>query len=252
MAKCQDELYPLLPTDQKPESAYTVALNRLLPKGVIWGFLVKKLTNLFQDNVPGFGAEYQDNIPGQTEYQDNAPQPQDYTDTKFGNFISCFGSELYRFQTAWYELYTESIPGLSVKLLPDWERNAGVNNLNLTEVDEMSTEDRQCNVQRAIYSNHQLGMSKGFYIDYAESLGYVLEIQDIRTTTPPFVASPVGVYPVGNGSRVGNRLSNTKNVYVVFTVVSGDPAQGPTDRLTEILTSYKPAHVDITWVYDHQ
>lgn len=250
MSGLQNNLRELLPTDQKPESSYTKALRRLLPTGTIWGFITGTNSSLWQDNILGNAPEYQDNVTGAPIFQDNIPEDTmtAIASTKLGILMSCFGRELQGFQTSWYNLYTQSIPGLSTDLLPDWERNLGLPDKCTINPSAISLEERQCVAHLKYYSDQTIGMSKPFYIDYATSLGYTITIDEQITASKPFVVAPVGVDVLNSGSRVGNRLNSTTPVYTTFTITAGPNDLNQIARLQCRIGKLQPAHTRITWV----
>lgn len=251
MSGLQQDLQKLLPTDQKPESAYLRAFRGLFPQGFIWGF----------NSVPSSDNAIQDAITAPDQIQDQVGGPDSIQDsifgtlgglvasTKFGNFISVFSTEVWRFQNRIYDLYKESIPGLSVELLPDWERAAGIPNACIISVDDLTLEERQCNVHAKIFLRPSGGLTKQFYIDYAATLGFTIVITEFSTLSQPFLVGPVGVDPFDIGGRMGDRINSSTSVAnVQFEIVAGPTDPEQIARLQCEINELKPAHVVITWI----
>ena len=256
---CQTELIKVLPKDQKSETQYLEAIRWLLPPGFIWGFVAQEAPfKIFKDNIVGGGnTTIDDNSTGTggTITNDNVisqTTPGITASTKFGALFSAIASEIFRFQNRWYDLYRESIPGLSEELLIDWERVAGLPD-SCTITDNRTVAERQCAVHSKLFANHYRGLTRQFYIDYAETLGYDLLIQELTSSGIPDILAPVGVdaYNIGMrlGSDYGARFVKKGNqAYVQFTIISGpsDPEQIAYLQCT--MDKIKPAHVIITWV----
>jgi len=93
-----------------------------------------------------------------------------------GRLLSCFASELSRFEADVVRLQRESVPGLSVELLSDWERIAGLP--DICTPPSLTTAQRQANVHTKIYLTYS-GLSSQFFIDYAAGLGITITISDV-------------------------------------------------------------------------
>lgn len=249
----QQQLQQTLPYDQKPESAYLRALRGLLPQGFIWGFNTSDTSTLVIQDQISSSDTIQDSILSSVPdtIQDSIPGSGGgiFAGTKLGIFLSVIATELYRFQERWYSLFKESIPGLSVELLPDWERVCGFPGPCIVDINALSIAERQANVHAKIFSRPAFGLSKPFYIDYAAILGYTITITEFTGTNNTFLVGPVGVDPFDIGSRVGDRLNNSSDVAnVAFNINAGvnDPAR--IARLQCEIEQIKPSHVKITWV----
>jgi uncharacterized protein YmfQ (DUF2313 family) len=121
-----------------------------------------------QNGSPGFEYMY---------YQADAGLPSESLDFTLYNvwarLLSCFASELERFEERVTALLTEMVPALSSELLEDWERVAGLPDecsaLGATEEERQNTVHEKITAQYA-YMNEQ------FYIDYAAALGVTITI----------------------------------------------------------------------------
>ena len=255
----QDELNKILPYDKKSEDAYTKSLRSLLPKGVIWGFLVRKIVDFVQDNIVGNAQPFQDNTPGQSTYQDissnNATRAR--ISSLFGNLISVFAKEIHRFQAAWYDLYTQSIPGLSTELLTDWERNLGLPDSCTINPSTITIEERQCDVQLKLYSDNSIGLSKTFYTEYALNLGYGITFTEQLSTSEPFRLSGVGDSPTDYGSQFivpaatpsfdGSQFSSSEPVFVTVNINTGNNYPDSIARFQCKMFKLFPSHTKISW-----
>lgn len=252
---CQNELNTLLPTNKITESDFLRALKSLLPTGYLWGFKILPLSiNEVTQNViaPG-AAEVQDNInTGSFNVWQNTialTASNSIASTFFGLILSAFANELNRFNIRWNDLYRESIPGISIELLPDWEQEAGINEKCGFDLTTLSIEERQCNVQAIIYSDYSNSMNKQFFIDYAESIGYIITINDNSDLSKPFLVAPVGPSPDDLGSRVGDRLNDSGQVStIVVNILSGNLDPDAIERFECNLNSVKSSHIIFVYV----
>lgn len=214
-------------------------LKGLLPRGNIWNPWIKQHPEEWRDTI---GSEtndnpaYQDNtIDGYPAYQDNIAgtvlgEPKN---SVFGDLLLIFSQEIARLHDRIYALMNESIPGLSVELLSDWETVAGLPN-EFTPVG-LSVEERQSLVHQKITQGKgtndglELTQNESFFIDYAANMGYTITISYYGT---PF---RVGV------SRVGDRVGGSAVSY--YWVVTGDYDS----ILQSLFEEIKPAHTIIVW-----
>lgn len=256
---CQDKLLEILPNDKKSEVQYLEAIRWLLPPGFIWGFIARNepLARL-KDTISNSGnATYADNPTGTgvTTVQDSPTSgdtPGISANTKFGALFSAIASEIFRFQDRWYALYRESIPGLSQELLGEWESLAGLPDSCSLE-DNRTIEERQCDVHAKIFANHKRGMTRQFYIDYAATLGFVIDVQEFTSSGNPNILAPVGVDPFDIGMRLGASdgarfVKKGNQSFVVFEIISGPTDPEKISFLQCTMDKLKPAHVVINWV----
>lgn len=247
----QDDLQKLLPGGKKPALVFLDVLRKLLPFGWIWGFIANSAINLSitKDNINDSTVPaYKDNINnGTVQVIKNSLSPLAATKSKFALFLSVFSNELYLFQERSHALYRESIPGLAVELLPEWEKITGFPNECTINYDLVPIEERQQYVHGQIYSEHSKGLTEQYIVDYALLLGYVIDVTD--DVTDPFRVAPNGVDPDDLGSRVGDRLDSTGQSGVqIFKIISGDTDPDKLARFQCQVEKLKPAHVEIIWV----
>jgi len=123
------------------------------------------------------------------------------------DFIKAMAVEPNRTDQRNVDLQNELIPGLSVELLPDWER------ISLNE-DELAfggttLESRQSRVNTKIFKTF-LPPTKQFFLDFAMERGITINI-----------TFSLGTFRVGV-NRVGDRLRGEGNVFVwIVDYVSG-------------------------------
>jgi uncharacterized protein YmfQ (DUF2313 family) len=213
---------------------YTVAdylsmLKSLLPRGPIWGFFFSESSSDFwQDTISG--DEIQDTHNSTEIIQDIVDGVGDVTaNTKFGLLLACFASELTRFEQRYWDVSNEAVPGLAVELLPEWNAQLGIS------VGSRSTEEQQAEAHAKATSEHEVTTDQ-YFIDYAEKLGFVIEI-----TQGGSEPRRMGVARMGIDPRMGGTGQN--NAWHI-TVVSGT---GNLNQLQEVFQTIKQAHKVIVW-----
>jgi len=248
----KEELETLVPTNKNSILDYLSALKKLLPFGDIWGFKIEEYANIYKDTIKETGNEtYKDTIKetGNETYKDSSKiNTGDGTAVqKFGRLLSCFAVEIFRFQERWFDLFRESIPGLSTELLPRWEKVAGLPNECTINYDDIPLEERQAYVHAKLYANNQKGLTEQFLLDYALAVGYEIEIIEDEFQKP-FLVAPNGVDLFDIGSRVGDRLNDSGQFgTIVIKVISGDTSPDPYARFKCQVEKLKPSHVEIIW-----
>jgi len=221
-------------TVQYGEGDYLGMLQKLFPRGKIWGIVDRIVGEILQDIIPP-GAYVQDTTPGSDITQDVIYTGSSST-SLWGRVLSAFAAELARVEMSAWSLWNESVSGLATtsELLPDWEKMYGLPN-HCT----LSISDDQAARQRAVFVKQyreNVEASNAFYVQYALDLGFVVTLTYAPIVTQPSV---VGVARAG-GSRCAGRGANC--IYVV-TVYSGDDLA----LLQCIFTDIKPAHVVFLW-----
>lgn len=239
-------LNQLIPQQRFFEFQYLNSLLQLLPRGPIWGATLFRLTQyIFQDTIATAGDTV-DNINTNT-YEVWADQPSDgnYSDSLFGVILSAFAGELSRIDSEALDIFRQQMPGTSTYMLEDWERVLGLPEF-CAATTAQTIEERQALAHAKFYTDYNVGLNKQFYVDYAAKLGFIITVEEDTDLTKPFYVAPVGVDPNDIGSRMNDRLNDSKQIgNVVFTIISG-----PTDnaQLKCAMENLKPAHVIITWV----
>lgn len=248
----QDELIDIVPTNKKSDLDFLDVVRRLIPLGQIWGFRISSQLAI-QDVIVGDDAIIQDKV---VNLLDGTPIVQDTVTndsvhrltSKLGNLLSCFSNELYRFQNKWFDLYKESIPGLSVELLPEWEGIAGLPNECTINYESIPIPERQAYTHAQLTTNHIKGLSEEFLTDYAQVVGYEIEIQEDEEFQQPFIVAPVGIDSFGFSSRIGDRLNAAGQWGVVtIKILSGDTTPDPLARFQCQVEKLQGSHVEIIW-----
>lgn len=183
-----------------------------------------------EDRTPGFSyVKFQadEGFPG---------LPTDYSVCNLWELVlSCFSTEMWRFEKRVVTLLTEMVSALSVELLPDWEELAGL-------PDECSSlaatyEERQNTVHEKITAQYTY-MSKQFYIDYAAGLGVTITIE----TWTPLAASRCGVARCG----VARCASLDTPFWWKVNLPTGDPMN---DTIECLFNKLKPAETTLVFAY---
>lgn len=157
--------------------------------------------------------------------------------------MSCFAMELERVEEQVVNIYSESIPGLAVDLLTDWERLLGL-------PDECSPlaptlEERQ-RIAHTKYTTNYETLNQQFFIDYASALGSSITITLMPSGTVFRVDyNRVDRTPVEgiNGARLGSTGSTAQ---ISIQISNTDPNK---DYLVCYFSKIVPAHVRIIWIY---
>ena len=92
-----------------------------------------------------------------------------------GKLFQAFADELANFQAFVTLFLNESIPGLAVELLPEWEADLGLPDECSKEIQTIV--ERQTAVHAKHTANYS-GQHKQFYIDYAAALGINIAVQE--------------------------------------------------------------------------
>lgn len=214
---------------------YTSMFMSLVPDGFAWIFERYLLGTVIQDIISDGGTSWQDTTDSLEDIQD-AILSHGASGNVLRRFLSCFASELERIEASLWSAINQTDPGVAVEMLPEWEDQLG-----LPESCYASLEITQAERQRAAHSKlFDTGTEANaqFYIDYASTLGFVITVEEIPTSTSPRImgVAIMGVEPMGGYS--GNSI-------IRITVISGT---SDTDILVCALERLKPAHVTIDWI----
>jgi uncharacterized protein YmfQ (DUF2313 family) len=175
-----------------------------------------------------------------------------------GRLMSCFASELERFEDDVMKLLRESVPGLANELLSDWERMAGL-------PDECSPLAGTI-PQRQQIVHAKITQSKGnssadefiasnatYFIGYAESLGMTVVISEDAQGTPfrtthkrESIIQRVTRMPSPEGIE-GARLSSQGSLHFWTVTVINDPF-GNRNTMECVFNKIKPAQTFVTFL----
>ena len=188
---------------------YLHLLKTLLPRGPIWGWDKLVFIQFIQDVIVSHMI-WQDAVSAPDEIQDSVTGTGEASGSLFARLLSCFADELSRLERDAYRLMRESVPGLSVELLPDYERVLGLPEKCI--VGPLTLEDRQRAAHAKMFDTFKVTTFQ-YFIDYAATLGFVIEIQEV-----PFFAEPriMGVARMGKERMAGR---GSLSVFLI-TVIS--------------------------------
>ncbi len=204
---------------------YLSMLRRLLPRGPIWGFDQYEEGEVFQDTLPSSAEEFQDSVFVSGDFlQDAVAGAVTISASALGLFFSVVGEELARIEARAYVLLQEAIAGVSVELLPDWEKEAG-----LIGAGQLQTHAR-------LYNENQT-VTAEYLTEYADLIGWEIIVIEGGTDTEPFIT---GVARTGITRLGGFRVSNI----LTIQIISGT---GDVEAFKAILTKLIPAHVVVVW-----
>jgi len=216
------------------EGQYLGMLRWLLPRGKIWGFSERIVSDVLQDIIPP-GTYLQDSVDAPDIVQDVAYSGSDSITTLLGRLLSVFGAELARLEIRAWQLWGESVSGLSVELLTEWETMHGLPNHCTVAVADQ--DERQITVHTKQYTTAQT-TTEQFYIDYAAGLGFGITL---GRPTGGDEAGIAGVARAGLNRCVGRGANSTYEI----TVNTGT---GSLAVMQCIFLDLIPAHIIIEWV----
>lgn len=222
----------LIPRLKYTEAQYLNQLRKLLPRGLLWGFDIPAALRSLQDVVFGY-VVYQDGSTGD-ELQDSVFDSTSVSSSTFGLLLSCFAAELERIQQRATDLQRERIPGLSSELLAEWENDLGLPDPCTGPLSDLT--ERRAAVMAKAFQEYAT-VTANFLIDYAATLGFVVEVEETASSNQP---RRIGVARMGV-ERIGGLLSHG---LVVVRVISGT---GNLDQLQCTFQRIKPAHVVLIW-----
>lgn len=172
----------------------------------------------------------------------------------WSKLLHAFGEELERLELKLLEVLRSFTPALSDSLLEDWERMLGLPDecvpLSATVSQRQSVaQSRYAGNSFGLFSDaegnvYQCGLSRQFYLDYAESFGSSITINELQDNSP-FRVDTSRVDQV-NSDIDGARLWSGRSLHrVEIEISSADPNK---DILKCIFQNrIQPAHIEIIW-----
>lgn len=163
------------------------------------------------------------------------PTPEERN--SFVSLLSCFAAELARFEIRCMYLFQEKIPGLSVEMLEDWERVAGLP--DVWQNAPTNDDERRAQAQAKLIPTSAQSMNDQYYIDYAAMLGFMIKFVQLDSST---------VFRVGAG-HMGDRIGGitaTSGVAGMVTVQVIGGLEG-TQYMQDVFEILKPGHVLLMW-----
>lgn len=229
------------------ELEYLHMLRKLLPKGKLFGFNIGTLDEVIYDTFDSGYDTINDDDSSTDIINDSAGGSIDYASTTLGKFLSVIGAELARLEDRACDLLNESVPGLSVELTDEWYEQT-----LRDEVEEGLVADddeyKKALAHGKIYNESQAATAQ-FFIDYADTLGFVILVNENPSASNPFICgvSKCGlVTPVGGDvHRMGNR--GAFSIVEMEITGPGNNGDGNVDLMKELFNKAKPAHVYILW-----
>ena len=173
--------------------------------------------------------------------------PERQTSNNLTRLLLALAEELARVDARANELLNEIFPDTTVKLLPDWERIAGLPDIC---VGQLTLLQERRNSLLGVLSI-QRGLSRQFYIDVAVRLGYIITITEFL----PFRA---GSSLTGDALYYTNAIMtwqvNAPGTTIIYFRAgqssAGDPLQISNNQLLECaMNALKPAHTKVTFNY---
>jgi uncharacterized protein YmfQ (DUF2313 family) len=160
----------------------------------------------------------------------------------WSKLMTCFALELERVDQQVVDIFAESVPGLSINLLPDWERVLGL-------PDECSSlaptiEERQ-RITHTKYITNYTTLNTQFFIDYAAALGSSITITN-NTAGNIFRVDHNRVDRTPELGIDGARLGSIGSYAQILIQIDGsDPNK---DYLICYFNRIKPAHIRFIWI----
>jgi len=229
------------------ETAYLKQLQKLLPSGPIWEFAIGTglvVSAILRDFPTGTGnTQLQDEPTGTSGniIQDtiNTPSAGELiAGSLFGRLLSCFAVELFRLELYVFKLLNEAVPGLSVELLPDWERVLGLPD-KCSLLSDFDTQEEQQEIAHTKYFGEYQTVTKDYLIEYAAVLGFTISIEELQLETNSFI---MGVAIMG-ANELGGQGS-----FAVLEITVQPGGTGSLEQMQCIFNRLKPAHTVIQWV----
>ena len=161
----------------------------------------------------------------------------------WSKLLNAFAEELSRFDDAVLNLIKESVPGLSVDLLTDWEQMLGLPDVCSQLATTLA--ERQA-VAHAKYTSHYTGLSAAFFQEYAAKLGSNITVVEGYGGGEPFRVDFSRVDRTTEAGVDGARLWSI-GVYHEWSIQisASDPNKA---YLQCYFNKIKPAHTQLIWV----
>jgi uncharacterized protein YmfQ (DUF2313 family) len=162
----------------------------------------------------------------------------------WGALLYAFADEVAIWETDMTNLLIEAVPGLSTKLISDWERVLGL-------PDETYPENPTLEQRRALvhakYTAKYSGLSIQFYLDLAETFGVTtLIINEEPGGGEPFRVDKNRVDRTPAEDINGARLNSLYLLNTWTATISS--AEVNKDILHGLFLKYKPAHTTLIWI----
>lgn len=173
-----------------------------------------------------------------------------------GRLMSCFATELDRFEDDINKLRIESVPGLSINLLSDWERVAGLPDecspLAGTISQRQQIVHAKITQSKGNFQSDFISGNQEYFIQYALSLGIVITIDEDVVGTPFRVTHKtlnviqrVSRMPAPDGVD-GSRLSSIGSLHYWVVNVLSDPFTN-INTMKCVFYKIKPAHTFLSF-----
>ena len=212
---------------------YTELFCGLLPRGFIWRLERIVSSLIVQDVIEG--VDWQDDFTSADEIQDVIESSID-DGNLLKRLLSCLAEEQVLVESDAWKVVNITDPGVATDTLPDWERVLGLPESCLVEM-ELTEAERQRIASAKLFDSGQT-LTAQWYVDYAESLGFVVTVQEIPIASSPRIMGVAIMGLEAMGGYSGNSI-------IEITIVSGESDNA---ILKCMITKLKPAHVVIVWV----
>ena len=231
------------------------SLKHLLPKGQLWGFnIYSESGDAIQDSITETDI-LQDSISETNIIQDTIfVNEGDVSDYEIAKYFYVFAREIKRFFDNLSDLWSESIPGLSSDLLPNWlETVTRDNNERQLYGDDIDT---QRVFAHAKYYNNGQTTDVEYFERYGEQLGFDLMVEENPTNLnaalcsgysqhdPSVIGSPESRCSVQSSGLKCSRSLGVASILQI-TINAGT---GNFELMKELFYTDKPAHVVIVWI----
>ena len=174
-----------------------------------------------------------------------------------GVLMSCFATELSRFEDDCIKLMSESVPGLAVELLEDWERVAGLPDdcspLAGSVAQRQQIVHAKITQGKGNPSPEFIASNVEYFLNYATSLGMVITISEdsygepFRTTHKrSSTIQRVTRMPMPE-SVLGSRLTGIRALNQWTVTVVSDPS-GNRDTMECVFLKMKPAQTHVIFL----
>lgn len=160
----------------------------------------------------------------------------------FGKLLMAFGHEIYNFYERVNNLVNEVIPGLSNELLLEWEIDLGLPDECSSNLGNLEQRQDAAHVK---YTQKYSGMSKSFFLEYAEGMGSAITISDLATSGP-FRVNKARVNRTPEDGIDGARLWSAQATFkFIVKILETDSNK---NYLHCRFLQMKPAHMQMIWV----